>query len=48
LAADVDQIEVEILVAFLYETCNLFEAMGSAMAMAFSGKNRLLYVNRYN
>lgn len=39
LAESPDSIDVDTWVAFLYETTNLFKKMGSAMSMAFSGKN---------
>ena len=37
-----DRIDVDAWVALLHETINLFSLLGSAMSMAFSGKNILV------
>jgi hypothetical protein len=37
IGQNVDNIDTDVWVQFLYEATNLFKTMGSAMAMAFSG-----------
>lgn len=39
LSGSPDKLDIDTWVDFLYECCNLFKVMGSAMSMAFSGKN---------
>lgn len=39
LSSDPEKIDVDTWVDFLYECCNLFKVMGSAMSVAFSGKH---------
>lgn len=38
LAKDPAKLEIDLYVAMLKETTNLFKKMGSAMSLAFSGK----------
>ncbi len=38
ISQNVDNIDTDIWVDYLYETTNLFKTMGSAMSIAFSGK----------
>ena len=38
LAGCSSELDIDVYVAMLYETTNLFKKMGSALSMAFSGK----------
>jgi hypothetical protein len=38
LSASPDKLDIDTWVDYLYECCNLFKVMGSAMSIAFSGK----------
>jgi len=45
LAGSTQGIDVDTYVEMLYETTNLFKKMGSALSMAFSGKQIMVIMN---
>jgi hypothetical protein len=42
LSSNPDKLDIDTWIEFLYECCNLFKVMGSAMSMAFSGMIKIL------